>query len=88
MRACRSGFIDKQELRQLIQSTDLGLQPATATWLVDSVVENVLKSYDKVCRRHNRACCWTGCWTIQRPSQLRQHEQTLGTLLCRTAMAS
>ncbi len=44
----RSGFIDKDELRHLIQSSDLGLQPATASWLVDSVVDTVLRSYDKV----------------------------------------
>ena len=44
---CRNGFIDKAELRDLLESTDNGLQPATQHWLADSVVSSVLQSYDK-----------------------------------------
>ena len=45
--AHRNGFIDKAELRDLLESTDSGSQPAAQHWLAESAVDTVLSSYDK-----------------------------------------
>ena len=44
---CRNGFISKAELRDLLESTDNGQQPAPHHWLRDSAVDTMLQSYDK-----------------------------------------